>query len=126
MPPRILMKHCYLVLFACALAGCASSPPAPRPGPDAAPDHRRLIAENLKTLFNPDSQVRNVVVSELRQVPSSTGLTWAACIRVSAIGQGGRSTGPLTYVVTFSRDTIAERRPASGQDCVGATFTPLS
>jgi hypothetical protein len=92
---------------------------------DAAPDHRRLIAENLKTLFNPDAQVRNVVVSELRQVPSPTGLTWAACVRVTAIGQGGRPTAPLTYVVTFSRNAIAERRPAGGQDCAGAAFTPL-
>jgi hypothetical protein len=119
------MKHLCQLLSACVLAGCATSPPAPRPMADAAPDHRRLIAENLKTLFNPDAQVRNVAVSELRQVPSSVGLTWAACVRVSATGQGGRPTAPLTYLVTFSRNTIAERRLAGGQDCAGAVFAPL-
>ncbi len=90
-------------------------------------DHRKLIAENLAKLFSPDAQVRNVVVSELRQVPSAAGLMWGTCVRLNATGMGGKPTLPRTYVVTFTkRNDIAERRAATGDDCAGAKFGPLS
>jgi hypothetical protein len=126
-PKSAAKRSIWHVTFAFALAACSSTPPAPPPEPAlAAPDHRRLIAENLKTLFSTDAQVRNVTVSELSQVPSSAGMTWGTCVRVGgATGMTGRPTAPRTYVVTFSRDRIAERRPASGEDCAGAKFSPL-
>jgi hypothetical protein len=90
-------------------------------------DHRRLIAENLAKLFSADAQARNVVVSELRQVPSAAGLMWGTCVRLNATGMGGKPTLPRTYVVTFTkRNDIAERRAATGDECAGAKFEPLS
>ncbi len=97
---------------------------AAQPTPPAF-DHRRLIAENLQKLFSKESQVRNVAVSELRQMPSPTGLMWGACVRVSATGVSGQPTAPRTYVVTFLRNTVAERRQAAGNDCAGVQFRPL-
>jgi hypothetical protein len=89
-------------------------------------DHRKLIAENLAKLFSADAQVRNVVVSELRQVPSPVGLTWGACVRVNATSMAGKPTLPRTYVVTFTkRNDIAERRAAESSECAGARFEPL-
>ena len=88
-------------------------------------DHRKLIAENLTKLFSADAKVHNVAVSELRRVPSPAGLAWGACVRVNATGISGQPTLPRTYVVTFSRTMIAERRQANDGDCAGAAFAPL-
>ncbi len=84
-----------------------------------------MITENLAKLFAADSKVRGVAVSEMRRMPSSLGLIWATCVRVAATGVSGQPTLPRTYVVTFIRNAIAERRPASGDDCAGAKFEPL-
>jgi hypothetical protein len=64
------------MIVALAFAACTATPTAPPPTPDPPPDHRKIIADNLKTLFSPDAQVRNVMVSELMQVPSSAGQVW--------------------------------------------------
>lgn len=112
-------------VVALALAACTATPTAPPPTPDPPPDHRKIISDNLKTLFNPDAQVRNVMVSELMQVPSSAGLMWGTCVRVNATGSSGRPTVPRTYVFTFRRNEVAERRPAEGNDCAGAKFERL-
>ena len=119
------MKHVWPIPFVLALAACSATPTAQRAGPDPQPDHRKLIADNLKNLFSADAHVRDITVSELSQVPSPAGLTWGACVRVAATSMTGRPTAPRTYVITFSRNTIAERRAASGDDCAGATLTPL-
>lgn len=110
---------------ALTLAACASTPPAPRPGADPEPDHHKLIAENLKTLFNPEANVSNVVVSDLRQMPSSAGMVWSTCVRVSAVNMNQQRIAPRTYVVTFSHGAIAERRAAIAEECAGVRFMPL-
>lgn len=102
---------------------CAAAAQQVAPPPDF--DHRKLIAENLGKLFAAEAQARNIVVSELRRVPSPAGLTWGTCVRVNATGISGQPTLPRTYVVTFSRSMIVERRQASGNDCAGAAFAPL-
>ena len=120
------MKRVWCAVLVFATLACWLSPTAAQQG--AAPpaiDHRKMIAENLPKMFSKDSQVRNVAVSEMRRMPSSMGLIWAACVRVAATGSSGKPTSPRTYVVTFVRNAIAERRPASGDDCAGATFAPL-
>ena len=110
-----------------ALATTICSPAvAQQAAPAPSFDHRKLIAENLAKLFSADAQVRNVVVSELRQVPSPVGLTWGACVRVNATSMAGKPTLPRTYIVTFTkRNDIAERRAAADRDCAGAKFEPL-
>ena len=109
------------------LAGCTTSqPPPPRAEPDPPPDHRKLIADNLQTLFTADAQVRNVSISELNWAPSPSGMIWQTCLRVGgATSVTGLETTPRTYVVTFVRNTIAERRLASADECAGAKFSPL-
>ena len=119
------MRHAWPVPLVFALAVCS-----PAVAQQAAPapnlDHRKLIAENLGKLFSADAQVRNVMVSELRQVPSPVGLTWGACVRLNATSMAGKPTLPRTYVVTFTkRNDIAERRAAADGDCAGAKFEPL-
>ncbi len=113
------------VIVAAALAACTATPIAPPPSPDLPPDHRKIIADNLKTLFSPDAQVHNVMVSELMQVPTPAGAMWGACVRVSATGSTGRPTLPRTYVVTFRRNEVADRRPVEGGDCASARFGRL-
>jgi hypothetical protein len=111
-----------------ALALAVGSPWPAAGQQSAAPpdfDHRKLIAENLPKLFAAEAQARNIAVSELRRVPSPAGLTWGTCVRVNATGISGQPTLPRTYVVTFSRTMIAERRQASDADCAGAAFAPL-
>ena len=119
------MKSAWAIPLMVALAG-APGIAAAQPSPPNL-DHRKLIAGNLAKLFSADAQVRNVVVSELRQVPSAAGLMWGTCVRVNATGMAGKPTLPRIYVVTFTkRNDIAERRAATGDDCAGARFEPLS
>ena len=121
------MKFVWSIPFALALSACLPGiAVAQQAAPAPSFDHRKLIAENLAKLFSADAQVRNVVVSELRQVPSPVGLTWGACVRVNATGMAGKPTLPRTYIVTFTRrNDIAERRAAADGDCAGARFEPL-
>lgn len=120
------MRKFWHVTFTLALAACSPEPmAAQQAAPAPALDHRKLIAENLTKLFSADAKVHNVGVSELRQVPSPVGLTWGTCVRVSASSMTGKPIAPRTYVVTFSRNTIAERHAASGEECAGVKFTPL-
>ena len=121
------MKSVWPVPFALALACVPGVAAAQQITPAPSFDHRKMIAENLAKLFSAEAQVRNVVVSELRQVPSPAGLMWGTCVRVNATGMGGKPTLPRIYVVTFTkRNDIAERRAATGDDCAGAQFQPLS
>jgi hypothetical protein len=114
------------VIIAFALAACWPAPMAAQQAtPAPALDHRKLIAENLTKLFSADAKVHNVAVSEMRQVPSPVGLTWGTCVRVSASSVTGKPIAPRTYVITFTRNTIAERRAASDNDCAGVKFEPL-
>jgi hypothetical protein len=113
------------ICLALALAGCVATPTAPPAGPEQEPDHRRLIAENVTSLFSPDAKVQNVAVSELRRVLSPAGLVWGACVRVDATGVSGKPTATRTFIITFRNNVIAERRPASGTDCADARFEPL-
>ena len=99
---------------------------AQQAAPAPALDHRKLIAENLTKLFSADAKVRDIGVSELRRVPSPVGLTWGACVRVNATSMTGKPIAPRTYVITFTRNTIAERRAASDDDCAGVKFQPLA
>ena len=117
----------WTALLAAAFAACCISTAGAQQLPLAPNfDHRKLIAENLAKLFSADAQVRNVVVSELRQVPSPVGLTRGACVRVNATSMAGKPTLPRTYVVTFTkRNDISERRAAADGDCAGAKFEPL-
>jgi hypothetical protein len=119
------MKHVLALVWGCALAAAWASAATAQQAAAPSVDHRKLIAENLSKLFAAEAQARNVAVSELRRVPSPTGLTWGACVRVNATGISGQPTLPRTYVVTFSRNLITERRPASANDCAGAAFAPL-
>ena len=119
------MKDPGLVHAALLAAALSLSPAAAQPAPPPEFDYRKLIADNLAKLFSADAQVRDVVVSELRRVPSPVGLVWAACVRVNATSMTGKPTVPRTYVVAFSRNTIAERRAAAGEDCAGAKFERL-
>ena len=128
MPPEsAAMRNVWHVMLAFALAACsAGAVAAQQTAPSPSFDHRKLIADNLTKLFSADAQVRNVVVSELRQVPSPVGLTWGACVRVNATGMAGKPIAPRTYRRhLFARNVIAERRAATGEDCAGAKFEPL-
>jgi hypothetical protein len=121
------MKFVWSIPLALALSVCSLGIAAAQPPPAPIFDHRKLIAGNLAKLFSADAHVRNVLVSELRQVPSPVGLTWGTCVRVNATSMAGKPTLPRTYVVTFTkRNDIAERRAATGDDCAGAKFEPLS
>jgi len=109
-----------VVVSAIAFACCVSPAAAQQAQPNL--DHRKLIAESLAKLFSAEAQVRNVAVSELRRVSSPVGMLWGACVRVNPTNIAG---APRTYVVAFSRNEIAERRSAVGDDCAGAKFEPL-
>lgn len=115
---QVCLLACTLLAFGSHVAGAQQAPPVF--------DHRKLIADNLAKLFSAEAKAHSIAISELRRVPSAAGLMWGTCVRVSATSMSGRPVPSRTYVVTFSRNIIAERRPAAEADCAGASYAPLS
>lgn len=122
-----------MVSVALALAGCgladSRSPvpefmrnkaPDPLP-PETPPDVKRLVRENLASMFTAASNPRGVRVSTpLREV---RGAGWTACVRAELTSVMGKPLGTETYRIIISAGTIADRR--RDDDCGSETYEPI-
>ena len=125
-----LMVGGALVLAGCGLAESRSPVPefmrnkAPEPPPlEAPPDVKRLVRENLDTLFSTASKPRNVRVSPpYREV---RGPGWTACVRADVLSVIGKPLS-MTYRIIISRGLITDRRRAEADDtCASETYEPV-
>jgi hypothetical protein len=119
-----------LVLAGCGLADSRSPVPefmrnkAAEPPPlEAAPEVKRLVRENLDSLFSTASKPRNVRVSPpYREV---RGPGWTACVRADILSVVGKPLS-MTYRIIISRGQITDRRRAEGDDtCASETYEPI-
>ena len=130
---RVVIHWALMVGVALALAGCGladvrspvpefmrtkAAEPAP---PEPPPDVKRLVRENLNSMFTAASNPRGVRVSPpLREVK---GAGWTACVRAELTSVMGKPLGTETYRIIISDGGITDRR--RDDDCALETYEPI-
>src|SRR5215213_3579070 len=109
-----------LVLAGCGLADSRSPVPefmrnkAPEPPPlEAPPEVKRLVRENLDSLFSTASKPRHVRTSPPYREVRGSG--WTACVRAELTSVVGKPLSE-TYRIIISRGMITDRRRAEPDD----------
>ncbi|MBI5264257.1 MAG: hypothetical protein HY852_20840 [Bradyrhizobium sp.] len=94
------------------------------PPPEAAPDVRQLVRDNLDSIFVSTSNPRQVQVTEPHRDPR--GLQWTACVRADVNSAVGTPVGAQTYRLFISGGMIVDRRRADADDnCSSGIFAPI-
>ncbi len=102
------------------MRGKASDPPPPEPPPDV----KRLVHENLDSVFVAASSPRQVRVSPPRHDVRGPG--WSACVRADLTSVIGKPLGTETYRVTISGGAIIDRRRIEADDnCASESYEPI-
>jgi hypothetical protein len=114
-----------IIVLAVALAGCSASEivqdlTAPRTADASQPNHRRLVADNLKTVFPNQQNLGELEISGLRQVDHLTGPAWLTCLKLDAPGN------PQHYAIFIQGNKIVDTRLGILIDqCHKEAYTPL-
>jgi hypothetical protein len=117
------------MLTACAADSHASLPSflraeANEPPPEPAPDVKRMVREQLESVFVSTSYPRDVQVS--RPLHEARGSGWTACVRAEVTSATGTPLGVQTYRITISDGVIADRKRVGSEDnCVSETYEPI-
>jgi hypothetical protein len=102
------------------MRGKASDPPPPEPPPDV----KRLVRENLDSVFVAASSPRQVRVAPPRHDVRGPG--WTACVRADLTSVIGKPLGTETYRITISGGVIIERRRVEADDnCASESYEPV-
>ena len=136
---RRLFVHIALLAggaLALALAGCGladvrspvpefmrakAADPAP---PEPPPDIKRMLRDNVESVFTAASRPSHVRVSAPRHEP--VGTAWTACVTAELNSVMGKPLGTQTYRVTITGDVIVDRRRAEEEDtCASETYEPI-
>jgi len=133
---RITIRVALLAAAALALAACGfadmraplpefmrAKTPDPAP-PELPPDLKRLMHENMETVFTSASQPSRVRISTPRREP--TGMNWTACVRADLNSVMGKPLGTHTYRLTIGGNVIVDRRRVEEDDnCSSETYEPI-
>ncbi|MDB5576407.1 MAG: hypothetical protein JWR80_1583, partial [Bradyrhizobium sp.] len=130
---RVVVHWALMIGVALALAGCgladvrspvpefmrnkATEPPPPEPPPDV----KRLVRENLNSMFTAASNPRGLRVSPPLREAKGTG--WTACVRAELTSVMGKPLGTETYRIVISGGVISDRR--RDDDCATETYEPI-
>ena len=113
------------VTIAAILGGCSASEIVqnltPGPAPDLAePNYRRIIADNIKTVFPKDTEFGALEISGVRPVDHLKGPAWLACLKLDAHGH-------LQHYAIFiqSNKIIDSRLGILLDQCHKASYTPF-
>ncbi len=120
-----------LALSACGFADMRAPVPeflrakAPEPAaPEAPPDVRQLLRNNLEGVFTAASRPANVRVSPPRRAPQGAG--WTACVKAELNSVVGKPLGTQTYRLTITDGRIGERRRSDDDDnCASESYEPV-
>jgi hypothetical protein len=121
---RLAVRACVLVL-AVTLVGCSASelvqnlPSAPA-ADLSQPNYRRIIAENIATIFPNQKNLGELEISGVRPVDHLKGPSWLACLKLDARGN------PQHYAIFIQDNKIIDSRVGVVMDqCYKETYTPL-
>jgi hypothetical protein len=133
---RIVVHELLIAGVAIVLAGCGiadSRSPVPEfmrgktfepPPPEPPPDVKRLVRENLDSVFVAASYPRQVRVAPPRHDVHGSG--WTACVRANLTSVIGKPLGTETYRVTVSGGAIIDRRRVDADDnCASESYEPI-
>jgi hypothetical protein len=119
-----------LVLTACGLADSHSFMPGfmrvkeSVPPPEATPDVKRMVRENLNSVFVSTSYPRAVQVSP--PVHDLRGRGWNACVRAEFTNAVGKPLGSETYRISITDGVIFDRRRIEADDtCANESYEPI-
>jgi hypothetical protein len=124
-----IISHAALLGGALGLGACGfadSRAPVPefmrmkeaeQPPPEAPPDVKRLVREQIDVVFLATSYPREVHVAPPRREVRGPG--WTACVRAQLTSATGTPLGAQTYVLTISGGKIVDRRRAEEDDICG-------
>ena len=126
-----LMAGGGLALAGCGIADSRSPVPefmrgkASEPPPlEAPPDVKRLVREQLDSVFQASSHPRQIQVSPPRHEIGTLG--WTACVKAEIDSVTGKPLGPQTYRVTITGGVVGDRRRIEAEDnCVSETYEPI-
>ena len=114
----------YILALAVTLGGCSASELVQN-WPDAPisdlsqPDYRRIIVDNIKTLF-PKTELGELEISGIRMVDHLKGAAWLTCLKLDAHGK------PQIYAIFIQDNKIIDQRAGVVIDqCHKETYTPL-
>jgi hypothetical protein len=91
-----------------ALAGCTATELVQSWTPPAAmelaePDYRRIVADNVKTLF-PQASLGDLEISAVRMVDHLKGQAWLTCLKLDAHGT------PQYYAIFIQAEKVNDSR----------------
>jgi len=131
-----IIANAALLAGALALGGCGfadSRAPVPefmrmketeQPPPEAAPDVKRVVREQIDVVFLTTSYPRAVHVAMPHREVRGPG--WTACVRAELTSATGTPLGAQTYIVTISGGKVVDRRRAEADDICGTeTYEPI-
>ena len=130
---RVVVQWALMMSVGLALAGCGladSRSPVPEfmrnkatepPPPETPPDVKRLVRENLDSMFTAASNPRGVRVSPPHREAKGSG--WTACVRAELTSVMGKPLGAETYRITISDGGITDRR--RDDDCALEIYEPI-
>jgi hypothetical protein len=124
-----IIAHAALSAGVLVLAGCGfadSRAPVPefmrmkeaeQTPPEAAPDVKRLVREQIDAVFLATSYPREVQVAPPHRELRGPG--WTACVRAQLTSATGTPLGAQTYIVTINGGKVVDRRRAEADDTCG-------
>lgn len=111
--------------FALALGGCSAGEIVQSwssgPVPDLSqPNYRRVVADNIKSMFPNQDVLGEMEISGVRMVDHFKGAAWITCLRLDARGH------PQHYAIFMQADKVIDWRAGIVVDqCHKETFTPF-
>jgi hypothetical protein len=115
----------YVLALAVCLGGCSASELVqnlpPTPAPDLSqPNYRRIVADNIRTIFPGQALAGELEISGARLVDHLKGPAWLTCLKLDARGK------PQDYALFIQGDKIIDSRVGIVIDqCYKQTFEPF-
>lgn len=126
---RLAVRASLLTLAAiltAILGGCSASeivqnlPPVALAPDLSQPNYRRVVSNNIKTIFPNQALLGDVEISGVRLVDHLTGPAWLTCLKLDARGT------PNHYAIFMQGDKIIDSRAGIVLDqCHKETYTPF-
>lgn len=107
------------------LSGCSTSDLVPNwtgePIPDLSqPNYRRIVTENIRTIFPNENPPGDLEISGLRMVDHLKGPAWMTCLKIDAHGK------PQLYAIFIQNDKVIDSRASIVLDqCQKESYGPF-